>query len=299
MTSELSLLLKKYSIPALLLIAGVFMLIIGFTGNQNGVFMVAAILMLAAAAISILYSSGNLKPKLLIAIGLLAGAGAIVTLVISSTSVYNTATYNDNYDFCKLMSKQNLEDIRYIQKVHAEQNGTYLSDWDAFIEFAKNAEVDIVEAQGVVPSRAIDMDENNYLYTGNPPIDRDMNEEEAYRLSLWLEGPNYSDFSNFKRDTVSQSLIEFKFGNDSYTENREKLEFYAFSVDSLPIIPFTTERWNLETLDSLNINDLVQPAIKVSGMIPFAEQEGKNDDQEEMFFGSITTHSVDGSWELD
>ena len=219
-------------------------------------------------------------------------------MFISWKSVHDTNVYNKNYEKCKTLAKQNLEDIRYIQKAYAEANGVYLSDWNALVEFTKSGTIPYVDAQGVVPKRAISPEERDYLYHDNRAIDNDMTEEEAFLLSKWTDGPNWStDFSSFKRDTIQVSLSKTKFQSKSYVQNREKLGFYPFSADSLPYIPFTKNQWSLETKDSILVNDVKYPALYIAGKIPFAEIQGKNNDTEEMFFGSLTTPDLDGSWE--
>ena len=298
MTSQLSVLLKKYSIPILLLVAGLIMLFLGMSKSQNGTFMLAAVMMLIAGGISVLYSSGKVKPMIVTLIGLAAGVIAVVILFISWKSVHDTNIYNKNYEKCKSLAKQNLEDIRYIQKAYAEANGVYLSDWPSLVEFTKTGTIPYVDAQGVVPKRTISPEERDYLYHDNRAIDNDMTEEEAYLLSKWTEGPNWAaDFASFKRDTIQVSLLKTKFQSKSYAQNREKMGFYAFNPDSLPVIPYTKNQWSIETKDSILVNDLKYPALYVSGKIPFAEIQGKNNDTEEMHFGSLTTPDLDGSWE--
>lgn len=302
MTSQFSVLLKKYSVPFLLFVVGIIMLIFGLRNNQDAVFVISAIMMFAAGAISILYSSGKFKPMLAYLIGVVAGSAAIVVLAISWVSVAETQQYEQDYEECRSLAKQNLEDVRYIQKAYVEQYGVYLSDWDALIDFAKNGTIPYVDSKGSVPDRRITPEENKYLYTGNPAIDNKMTEDEAYRLSKWKEGPNWQEeFSDFKRDTIPKSLLESKFQSRSYREARTKMGFYAFSADSLPFIPFSKglEKWNFEAIDSINVNDVTYPALYVSGKIPFARIKGKDNDTEEMYFGSLTTNDLAGSWEND
>lgn len=299
MTSNLSVLLKKYSIPVLFFALGIMMIVIGVSKNQGTMFMTAAGLMFVAGILSIGYSSGKLKSGMVYVLGIGAGVAAIVTLYFSYVSVEETATYNANYVKCKSQAKQNLEDIRFIQKAYADANGKYADNWDDLIDFTKTGTVPFVDAQGVVPSRKITPEENKYLYTNNPPIDNNMTDDEAYRLSKWKEGPNYADFKDFRRDTIQVSLYKSKFQSKAYVANRAKAGFHKFSADSLPYIPFTGARkkWKLETKDSIQVGEAIMPAIKVSGMIPFANIKGKNDDQEEIFFGSLSTNDTSGSWE--
>jgi len=300
--TNLSVLLKKYSIPFIFFILGIMMLVIGVSQNQGSSFMMAAVLMFVAGVLSIAYSSGKVKAGLIYIFGVVAGIAAIVTLYMSYNSVEETSTYNENYKKCKSIAKQNLEDIRYIQKAYAEANGKYADNWEDLIDFAKNGTVPFVDAQGVVPSRKITIEENKYLYTNNPPIDNNMTDEEAYKLSKWKNGPNWAkDFKDFKRDTIQKSLYSTKFESKAYLESRKKSGFGKFYLDSLPYIPYTNPKvkWTLETKDSIQVGEAILPAIKVTGMIPFASIKGKDNDQEEIFFGSLTTNDTSGSWESE
>lgn len=302
MTNNLSMLLKKYSVPALFFIVGLVLLIVGITKEQDGMFMMASVLLFIAGGLSVLFSSGNFKSGILYIFGIAAGIAGIFTIVMSYKSVEDTSTYNNNYVKCKSLSKQNLEDVRYIQKAYADKNGKYIGDWDSVEDFVKNGTVPFVEQQGVVPNRKITSEENKFLYTGNPPIDNNMTEDEAYRLSKWAAGPNYqADFSNFRRDTIQVGLMKYKFDGKSYKASRVKAGFGPFNVDSLKYIPFTggRETWKLEVLDSVRMGETVFPAIKVSGEIPFASIKGKNGDKEEVYFGSLKTSDTEGSWEVE
>lgn len=276
------------------------MLILGIKKSQDAIFMVAAFMMFVAGGLSIMYSSGKFKTGFLYAIGVVAGLAGVFTVAMSWKSVHDTTTYMDNYNKCKNIAKQNLQDIRYIQKAYAEKNGTYLKDWDQLVEFTKNGTIPYVDARGVVPNRKIDLAERDYLYKDNRPIDNTMSDVEAYRLSKWKEGPFWQrDFANFKRDTIQVSLLKTKFQSPAYKESRNKAGLYAFALDSLPVIPCTNGKtyWKLETKDSVQMGETKVPAIRVSGKIPYAKIKGKDNDTEEMYFGTLSSNSTDGSWE--
>lgn len=293
MTSNLSVILKKYTVPVLFLIIGLVMVFVGVTNNQGPAFMIAALMMLIAGALSVAFSIGKFNSSLIYILGIGSGIAGLIALYMSFFSVKDTMDYQESARKCHALAVQNLQDIRYIQKEYARDHGKYIGNWDEFVDFVKNGKVSVLDAQGDVPGRKITLEENKHLYTGNPPIDNDMSEEEAYRLSLWKEGPNWEkDFKYFKRDTVMKSIMDVKFGNKSYTENREKLGFYKFSADSLPIIPDTKEQWQLTVKDSVKIGDESFPAIRVEGRIPYGSEE-----QGTLYFGSTTTNDLSGSWE--
>lgn len=300
MTSDFSVIFKKYSMPAIFLVAGLGTLYIGVTKDQGSMFMVASILMFIAGAASLIYSSGKLKSTLIYVFGGLAAIAAAYTFFVTWNSVDETMTYNENYKKCKEIAKQNLQDVRFVQKLYAEKNGVYISNWDDLVTFVKEGKVNKVVQEGVVPAEKITSAERDYLYHDNRPIDENMTEQEAYLLSLWKEGPRYNElFKNFVRDTIEVSLLESKFLSTAYQSAREKQGLYPFSADSLPIIPFTNgkERWIMETADSVLMGESKVPALYIHGFIPFAEYKGKNGDKEEMHMGTLSSNNLSGSWE--
>lgn len=294
MTNKFSVLFKKYSVPALLLILGLTLLIVGIKNNQGGTFMFSSVLMFIAGGMSLLYSSGKLKTIFLVLFGILAGAAGIVMLTISWGEVSSEIKYQTKIDNLNAQAKQNLEDIIYIQKEYQARNGIYAGTWDELTDFVKNGKVEFVSASGSVPNRKYTNEERAYLYGDSRAIDFVMTEEEAYRLSKWTEGPNWEkDFKNFKRDTTDVSLLESKFQSRSYLESRKLSGVGPFYPDSLRYIPYTKGKreWLLKTRDSLDIGDgQTAPAIKVSGILPFTKKV--------MSFGSLTIpNDLNGSWE--
>ncbi len=299
MTSNLSVLFKKYSVPVLFLMFGIMLMIIAMIKDQDGMFMLASVMMFIAGGLSTIYSSGNLKSTLVYIFGVMAALAGGYALLASWFSVKHTITYQDNFRQCEALSRQNLEDVRFIQKKYQEKNGKYLGSWEELIDFAANGTIPYVKSEGTVPGRRISIEERAFLYNDNRAIDNNMTEEEAYRLSMWTEGPNWeNDFKGFVRDTQQVSLMKMKFMSKSYVTGRDKAGFYEFSPDSLPYIPFTNQKkkWTIETVDSIAIGDLVVPGIKISGRIPFPGKDGKD---KEIFFGSLTSSDLTGSWEAE
>lgn len=304
MTSKLAILIKKFSIPAIFFIVGIIMVIFGIKNAQDTMFMMAAIMMFAAGGISVLYSSGKLKPGLVYIIGIGAGVAAIFTLAMSWKSVKDTNTYNKNYEMCKSLSIQNLQDIRFVQKAYMEKHGKYIDNWDDLVDYTKNGKVPHVKQLGLVPDTFLIKAEYDHLVSlglekkGAAFQDNRMTEVQAYALSKWPEGPRFDNyFKGFVRDTIEVSILETKFKNQSYADSRESAGFPTFSADSLPFIPFTgaREKWNLEVADSVMMGDASVPAIHVYGTMPFSNVQGKAN--ESISFGKLTSNETSGSWE--
>ena len=299
MSNRYSVLLKKFSVPVLFSIAGLSMLFIAINKDQEPMFYLAAGLMTAAAALSILFSMGKLKSKLAFGVGGATGVIALFTVFLFYKGCQTTVTHQNNYDQCKNLAIQNLQDIRDIQKIYHEQNLKYLSNWADLEDFVTNGSIEYIIAEGTVPARHIDPLERDFLYSDNPVVDYDMTEIEAWKLSKWEEGPFYNQFSRFKRDTVQKSLLKIRFTeNRAYKENRTVSGLPDFDVTMLKYIPFTDnkEEWLLESKDSVNIGEAFVATVKVSGSLPLNYFEDKKE-KEMIWFGNLLTNSISGSWE--
>ncbi len=298
--NNLGLLLRKFSVPVLFTVIGLTVLIVGLANGQGTFFLLAAAMILMAGVLSTLFSLGKLNPKIIMILGGIFGVVALLLLVFSVSEVGSTLEYEENRDKSLEISKQNMMDIRFLQKVHKEKYGVYIDNWDDLVDFAKNGTMPYIDSRGTVPARRINIAERDYLYGDDRAIDINMTETEALRLSKWEEGPNYSEFAGFKRDTLQVSILKTKFKNPSYVKNRIKSDIYAFSADSLPVIPFTggKKQWVMKVRDSVKIGETVGPTILVRGKLPFAEMEGSSK-KIEVSFGSISTFDTEGSWEKE
>lgn len=293
MTNNFSVLFKKYSVPVLLLVLGLILLIVGILNSQGTSFMLSSVLMFIAGGLSLLYSSGKMKTMFLMIFGVLAGIAGIVMLSISWNEVSTEIQSQERIKLSEVTSNKNLEDIIYIQKQYEERNGVYAGTWDEMTNFINTGTVDYVISEGSAPTRPMNRVESKFLYNDNRPLDNNMTESEAYRLSKWKDGPNLVDYRGFRRDTIQVSLLSSKFESKSYLASRKMSGLGQFYSDSLRYIPFTKGKreWKLETLDALMLPDSTfAPAIKVSGNPPYLD--------EEMSFGSLTKpNNFTGSWE--
>ncbi len=290
--------LRKFSAPLLFFLASLVLIYVGLSSEQQFSFNLAALLMFLAAVFSFLFSMGKLNRVIVIILGVVALLGAVVTGVMAWNSVSDTTEYMRNYEETLAEAKFVLSDIRNVQKAYAERHSKYAPDFNTLIDYVKNGKTSYLEARGSVPLRKITPEERDYLYHDNRPIDKNMTEEEAYRLSKMPNPP--ADLSDFKRDTVDISFYQSKFEAPNYKEARKKAGLEPFTPESLQFIPNTDgERWEMETKDSIKIDDTYFPAIYVHGKLPYGEQPGKP--KKEMYFGdpNLSTNSTAGSWEND
>lgn len=294
MTSKLSLLFKKYTVPTIFTILGIIMVVMGLKSQQNTEYVIATVMMFVAGALSFLYSSGAISSKILSILGFVALLGSAGAMYQAWASVRSTTIHNKNYARCVALARLNLTDIRATQKAYAEVNGVYANSWEKVVDFAKNGMVPVVEAEGTVPPRPLSKQEIKFLYNDNRAADDNMTEQEAVRLSRMETPP--MDLQNFRRDTVMKPFRATKFDTRSYQESRENKGYPRFYADSLPYIPMSGgQMWKLETKDSIPFGDAMMPAIRVSGILPYAKIEGTK--KEEIYFGKLTMPETAGSWE--
>jgi len=273
------------------------MTLFGLTSKQNAVFNISSILLLVSAILTVVYSWGGLTKRFFVLSGAIAGIASLVLLFLSYKSVKDTQVYNDNYKKCKSLAISNLSDLRTIQMEYLKANKKYASSPEELLEFLKTATVDSIATSGTVPSRKITIEERNFLYNDNRPIDNNMNLSEAYRLSKSKICPD--DLKDFRYDTLRTSLLGSKFTwNKSYKESRAKSGFPKFTIESLFTIPFTDEKekWKFEVGVAMKGRDEI-PVMRISGKIPYAEMQGKKN--ELLFVGKLDVPEATpvGSWE--
>jgi hypothetical protein len=295
MTSNLSVLMKKFSIPFVFFAIGIAMVAIGFTTKQTSMWYLASLLSLLAGLVSLMFSGGFFKLMIGKIIGLLAGVSAVISLFFAYDSVVKTTEHQKRFDHSVLLIQQNLSDIRTAQKAYREKNGVFAHTWEELETFMNEGLVPEVQVEGVVPARKLTPEENTYIYKSNRPIDNNMSEYEAWVLSK--NPTKFPEFSTFKRDTVLVSFNKRQFQNKSYLLRREKEGFGKLFIDSLKFIPYTKgkEKFNMTAMDSLAVGTEKLPVLEVRGKLPFPRIEGTK--REEIFFGSLTAPELVGSWE--
>lgn len=98
------------------------------------------------------------------------------------------------------------------KKDKKSRDSLYLSfeDWGRkeIYEYASNTNLGISEAHWI-PQRKLTVAENKFLYPNNPPIDNNINMDEAMRLSAWKENPNYFEFEYLNDDLISDSTHQY------------------------------------------------------------------------------------------
>ena len=238
---NITMLLKKYSIPGLFSIVGIALIIVSFTGEQPTEFTFASFIIFFTSILLFLSVSGKVSNKITNIIGVISFLLAGTTLFFAIDTVDATVEHQNSYKQMKALSIRNLKDVQTAQKDYKAKYKTYASNWEELIFFIENDSIPTIERKGSVPNRKITEVERDYLiqfglYKRNQAIDNKMTDLEAYYLSKSDICP--PELITFKRDTINVSFIETMFTkNSGYITERKQNNFGKFNAQKLRYIP--------------------------------------------------------------
>ena len=302
---NVSLLLKKYSVPFLFSALGIVLVIVSLTSKQPFEFVLAAVIIFICSIFLFLSVSGKVSNRIT---GIIGGscfiiAGYALYSVIST--VDKSIEHNNNYALMKGLSIRNLKDIKKAQKEYNKKYNTYASNWNELINFIELDSVARIERKGSIPNRKITEVERDYLiqfglYKKGDAIDNKMSPKEAYFLSKSDICPD--ELRTFKMDTIMVSFIETQYTqNNAYLTERKQNNYGEFNAKNLRYIPFTNNKaeWKMDTVMNVSVSDTVC-LFRIEGILPIPENEGAKAD-EIMCLGSIKSRDeqLSGSWEDD
>ncbi|MDC1244820.1 hypothetical protein N8Z79_05155 [Crocinitomicaceae bacterium] len=302
---NISLLLKKYSVPFLFSVLGIVLIIVSLTSDQPFEFVLAAIIILICSIFLFLSVSGKVSNMLTNIIG-----GAC--LVIASYAFYSVMStvsvsieHNNNYALMKGLAIRNLKDIKKAQKEYNKKYQSYASNWSELIAFIELDSVPRIERKGSIPNRKITEIERDYLiqfglYKKGDAIDNKMSPKEAYFLSKSDICPD--ELRTFKMDTIMVSFIETQYTqNNAYLTERKQNNYGDFNAKNLRYIPFTNNKseWNIDTVMHVSATDTMC-IFRIEGVLPIPKNEGAKA-KEIMCLGSTNNRDeqLTGSWEDD
>ena len=298
---NITMLLKKYSIPGLFSIVGIALIIVSFTGEQPTEFTFASFIIFFTSILLFLSVSGKVSNKITNIIGVISFLLAGTTLFFAIDTVDATVEHQNSYKQMKALSIRNLKDVQTAQKDYKAKYKTYASNWEELIFFIENDSIPTIERKGSVPNRKITEVERDYLiqfglYKRNQAIDNKMTDLEAYYLSKSDICP--PELITFKRDTINVSFIETMFTkNSGYITERKQNNFGKFNAQKLRFIPYTDYKkaWDMDTVMIASATD-TSTHFRLEGILPFVENEGSTE-KELMTLGSLSDNNLSGSWE--
>lgn len=297
MNNQLTVLVKKYLVAALIAVFGLIMTIVGAQTGQDNMFMIASINILVGGLLAILFSAGILKSKIIYAIGAICIAITIYVGYQSVQSIQKTIAHIEARKVSEELVRFNLTQIRDIQRAHRSVHGKYASSWEELEKFFNEGKITVIEAEKSVPAKRLTREEVKIIYKDNRAMDRNMEEREAAILASLGNPTNNPELVGFKRDTLIKSFKDEFMNNISRIKERQKLGLGDFNITELKYIPMTNpkETWTIDTRDALPYAGDTIPTIRVEGNEPIPQfEDGK---RQIIGFGNIKTNSDKASWE--
>jgi hypothetical protein len=244
--------ISRYTSAIVLSLLGLVLLYFGLVSGQNFYFIIGAsaiILVGIVTAVNAAELLNNSSSRII---------SAVLVIFSLALSAWNYKSIKDPLDFAKERDYkyqfviQRLKDLREVQLGYKNANGYYTADLDSLVNFIKNDSLKIVKAIGSVPDT--------------------LTEAQALQLGL------------ISRDTVKVSASEYIF-NDKYVSERKIGKLF---IDSLPFVPFTQARFDLQ------IGTVSRGKIKVQ---VFQIRDGEPFDPLKVLqVGSLTDVSTAGNW---
>lgn len=280
-------LIKKYILPTVFLIAGIYLLYLAVTPafvevqnpqtleiyeveiRQDPIFMYAALIMILVSVIWFLYLLNVIKSMIGYGIMVVMLVGSGVVLYVDYATVQEEVEFNNKYAERDIEIKTRIMDVKAAEVAYKEVNGSYTNSFDDLIAFVKGGtKMDFIKI-GSLPERKITPEERDMIYGDNRPIDNLMNEIEAAYLSRLANPP--ADLKDFQRDTIYVPVMDAIFNSERYLDNRSKIGGeLPFHPDSMQYVPFSGQ---LATLDTASImkGDLRVPTLLISMTHPMED----------------------------
>ena len=248
---EIFYLIKKYILPTIFLIAGIYLLQLAIipqevvlnneevlSVEQDSDFLYAAMIMILVSVIWFLYLLNLIKSTVGYIIMAIMLVGSTVILYADYATVQREVEFNNKYADRDIEIKTRIMDVKAAEIAFREVNGTYTNSFEDLKDFVNNGtKMDFIR-KGALPDRKITAEERDLIYGDNRPIDKNMTEDEAAFLAKQAGAPK--EFDGFIRDTIYVSVMEAIFSSERYLDNRSKLGgMLAFHVDSMERVPFS------------------------------------------------------------
>lgn len=298
MNNQLSLIVKRYLLPGIIVIFGIVLIILGLVTKQGGLFMMAAINLLIGGGLAILFSAGILKRNIILIIGFVCIAFTIFIGVQARASVLNTIKHDKDFTISEQLYQFRLKQIREIERAYHQKYGVYAPTFEVLKKFYVGDSIQKIDASGTVPTRKLSIKERDALYKDKRALDENMTEREAARLGALGNPTESPDLVGFKRDTIMVPYSHEYLSSSAASSKRKSLGLGEFSIDRLKYIPMTNPKieWTIETRENVPYisNDTIS-TIHVYGKqpIPRFEKGAKR----VVGFGNLETGSDKGTWE--
>lgn len=298
MNNQLSLIVKRYLLPAIIVICGIGLTILGIVSKQDGLFVMAAINLLIGGGLAILFSAGILNRNIVLIIGFVCIVFTVFIGYETTISVDNTIQHDKDFVTSEQLYQFRLKQIREIERSYHQKYHIYAPTFAVIKDFFEHDSVQKIDASGSVPPRKLTIKERDVLYKDKRALDENMTEREAAKLVALGNPTNSPDLVGFKRDTIMISYGDEFLRLNSAQSRGEALGIEKFNIDNLKYIPMTNpkEEWTIKTLDKVPyINNDTIATIHIYGKQPIPKfEKGRRN---VIGFGNLETGSDKATWE--
>lgn len=202
--------ISSYVFPALLLIIGGIILLVGLVQGQNMWVVLSSALIAASGAIMLLFQMGIIGRKGGAIIGIVAALMAVLFAYQDYRSVADVLRMEEEHKENDKLVIQALKDMRTAQLAYKQANQSYTADARELTEFIRKGTMPVIRAIGQKPDT--------------------LSEEEAIALNIIV------------RDTIQVSPLDSLFLSPSAIAGR----VYEFKVDELTISPTSKKPFIME-----------------------------------------------------
>ena len=195
--------------PALLIILGLVLLIIGAQQGQNTWMMTGSGLAFLTGVIMLLSQFGIITRKVGVMLGAVAGVGVAALAYRNVRGVQEVLEFNALKKESDTKVIQGLKDIRTAQLGYRQTYGAFTGDLEVLKDFVKNGQIPMIRSVGMVPDT--------------------LTERDALELGIIV------------RDTLLVAPLDSLYGTRRALEGRA----YPFDVESFVKSPVSGEKWIL------------------------------------------------------
>lgn len=262
--------------------------------KQNSNFLYASLFFIFASAIWFLYLFGVIKSFIGYAVMFVLAVSGGFLIYSDYMNIKRTVDFDAAVALRDTDIRARMDDIKQAELAYKEMNGNYTNSMDDLIDFVKNGNKMKINKQGSIPERKITVEERDYLYNDNRPIDKLMSEVEAAALAKSPFAENdTTGLKGFVRDTNYVSVMSAIFMDEKRIATRNKigasLPFYA---DSLRYVPHSTIPVRLDT-GSILKGEVRVPTLYFEMVHPMS---GQMEDSLFYSIGSLEDNNLRESW---
>ncbi len=299
---------KRYFWPTVFLIVGLFLLKMAvvpvnevladgstYAVKQSSGFLYASLFFLLASVVWFLYLLEIVKTVVGYAVMAVLGVCSLYLIYTDYTTIKSKVDLDAAYELRDLDIRARMDDLKQAELAYKEMNGTYTDSMDELIDFVKNGKKMKILKEGSIPERKITVEERDYLYNDDRPIDKLMTEVEAAALAKSPFAANdTTGLIGFIRDTNFVAVMDAIFLDEKRIAARDKIgASLDFNVDSLRYVPHSKIPVSLK-VGMIEKSETVKVSTVLIEMVH--PMSGELKDSVFYSIGSLTDNHLRESW---